>query len=175
MANVKFKALYAGLWANRVDMWGRGYTIFLSLATSGSVAAWMIWDVAPGVWGCIVALAHVLQIARPSLPYLGNGKGYLEMSYALDAVCLRYERLFFELDGRKVASDEAETQFYTLREEQNEIEKAYRETPCPDWGKTKDRVYEQVASFLLLNFGTGEQSNESRQKDPAASADSEQA
>lgn len=104
------------------------------------------------IWAMIIAIAQVLHIAKPYIPFLGNEKDYLEMSFEFDALYLKYERLWYLLERGQIEEAEAEQKFYELREKEVEIEKTYKHARCPKSKRYIDKVYIEAEKALNLNF-----------------------
>lgn len=66
---LKEHSLYLNLYResdNRVDFWKN---VLLAITSSSAIGAWAIWQVAPLLWGSVIAASHVIQAISPLLPY----------------------------------------------------------------------------------------------------------
>ena len=152
MANIKFKAIYTGECSRCADQTGRAYSFFLSFTSASSVAAWVIWQSVPGLWASIVALAQVLHVAKPYLPFMKHDKDFLEMSFEFESLYLDYERFWVAYDDDRIPDEEAEAKFYALREKEIEIEKMHKQTHCPRFKKLIGKAERDAKTALTLNF-----------------------
>lgn len=62
---------YTAFAAKFYQKWDLWMNIFLVLATSASVAAWVAWEAVPWLWPLIIAAAQIVQLVKP---YIGFGK-----------------------------------------------------------------------------------------------------
>jgi len=155
LANIKFKAFYCSKCSSLAGTCGRVYSFFLSFASAGSVAAWAIWKQCPGLWATIVAIAQVLHIAKPYIPFLGSDKDFLEMSFDFERLYLLYERLWYDFENNTITTDQAGETFYQYREKEIEIERTHRATSCPEIGFLVRKAQRDTSTALALNFETG--------------------
>lgn len=155
LANIKFKAFYCSRCSSLAGTCGRAYSFFLALTSAGSVAAWAIWKQHPVVWATIVALAQVLHIAKPYIPFLGKETDFLAMSFDFERLYLQYERLWYDFDADKIPTEEAEAGFYQYRERELDIERTHKAVGCPEIGFLVRKAQRDTDSALALNFETG--------------------
>lgn len=157
MVNTKFKAKYTYECYRRANLIGRMYSFFLSFASASSVAVWAVWQSVPILWASIVALAQFLQIAKPYLLFLKHEKDFLELSFKYAYLSLDYERLWVKYDADRLSEEEADSEFYILRENAIQIEDAYKQAHCLRFKKLIKKAEQDVKNDLSLNFNmTGE-------------------
>ena len=152
MANIKFKAIYTNECSRRADLTGRGYSFFLSFASASSVAAWAIWQAVPTLWASIVALAQILHLAKPYLPFMKYEKDLLEMSFEFESLYLEYDRFWVAYEADRLSDEEVESKFYELRVKEIEIEKMHKQTHCPRFRKLIAKAEQDAKTALALNF-----------------------
>jgi hypothetical protein len=117
------------------------------------VAAWAIWKQYPLAWATIVAIAQVLHVAKPYLPFLGFEKDYLAMSYEFERLYLMYERLWYDFENETISEEDAGKLFYQYREHEVEIENKYRHSRCPEKNnRLIKKTEKETLSALALNF-----------------------
>lgn len=116
-----FKASVMGYAIQRFQKIDRCINIILALASSGSIAAWAIWKEIPYVWGAIIALSQVIQTVKPYFPYSRYIRELNEKSKKLQAINLRFEMLFYEIDYGAAQEEELSTKYFALRKEAEEI------------------------------------------------------
>lgn len=157
LANIKFKALYACDCSKKADKYGRLYSLFVALAsTGGSIATWAIWKEIPSAWAIIVATSQGLHIAKPYFPFIKNDKIYLEMSYDYEALYLELEKLWYSLENESITIEDAEKRFYKLREQELKIDKSHKGAHCPEFKKWIKKIAESTYVALRINFPQGE-------------------
>lgn len=158
LANIKFKASYCNRYAALADRCGRFYSFVLAFASAGSVAAWAFWKHYPGLWAAIVAVAQVLQVAKPYIPFLGRSMDYLSMSFDFEKLYLLYERLWYDMEDERIGSEAADKLFYEFREREMEIERLHKAYDCRDLKFLVRKALHDSNIALALNFNTGDAS-----------------
>ena len=73
LCNTKFKGFVLSILVIRFQKWDRNINIFLAVASSGSIAAWVVWNRFPFVWGAIIASSQVITVIKPYFPYFKLG------------------------------------------------------------------------------------------------------
>ena len=132
LADVKFKSLYTYDCYKRSDRYYRYSSIFIAFTSASSITAWTVWKNIPFAWASLVATSQVLIVAMPYLPFLKNDNSFREMSFAYDSIYLEVERLWYAVDNNSITYEEAEKQFYKLREQALKIEKEHKNIYCPE-------------------------------------------
>jgi len=155
LANIKFKALYTDACDKWASAAGRSYSFTLAFASATSVATWALWQQYPVLWAFIVGAAQVLHLAKPYVPYVGNEKDYLAMSFEFEGLYLEYERLWYDFENVKLKEPEVERRFYALREKEISIEKTHKNARCPSFEFLMRRAQQETDNVLALNFAQG--------------------
>lgn len=154
--NIKFKALYTCECSKKAERYGRFYSLFIAITSAGSIATWTAWEKIPSVWAVIIAVSQVLHVAKPYFPFIKNDKAFLELSYEFEALYIKFEKLWYCLENDKITLDEAEQQFYALRDKEFNIEKNHKEIHCPEFDSWKEKVNESTDNAIKINFSKGE-------------------
>ncbi|MBL4862061.1 MAG: hypothetical protein JKY09_03470 [Crocinitomicaceae bacterium] len=152
LANIRYKAIYMHECSKLVAKLGRFYSFFLAIISTSSVAAWALWQEYPSVWAIIVAVSQILHVAKPYIPYIKYDKEYLEMHFKFENLYLKYERLWFKFESNKIKDSDIEDYFYKLREQENKIQEAHKNSPTPELIYLMDRSDKKLYSILNLNF-----------------------
>jgi len=141
LVDVKFRAIFLDERSRLASFTGHGYTIFLAIVASTSVATWAVWKEYPTMWAGIVAISQLLHIIKPHVPFFKRGGDYRDMSNELESLYLRYEKLWYKLEqGSLDYKKKTQVEFYTLREEELEIQRRHRAHPPRfRWLITKSR------------------------------------
>ncbi len=157
LANIKFKALYTCECSKKADQFGRLYSLFVALAsTGGSIATWSIWKEIPTAWAIIVATSQGLHIAKPYFPFIKNDKSYLEMSCDFETLYLELEKLWYSLENESINTKEAEKLFYKLRDQELKIYKSHKGIHCPEFNCWISKITQSTYTALQINFPRGE-------------------
>ena len=153
--NIKFKALYTCECSKKAEKYGRIYSLFIAMTSAGSIATWTAWEKIPSVWAVIVAVSQVLHVSKPYFPFIKNDKAFLELSYEFESLYIEFEKLWYCFENDKITTDEAEQQFYELREKEFHIEKNHKEIHCPEFDSWKEKVNESTDQAIKINFSKG--------------------
>ena len=92
----KFKTLYISNFNSRQRGIESIINIFTSIATSGSVAAWLIWEQIPYIWASIICVNTLVQLIRPHLPILKNQKELMDIYISSIELHFDYDKLWYE-------------------------------------------------------------------------------
>ena len=152
---MKFKALYTCECSKKAERDGRFYSLFIALTSAGSIATWAVWKEIPSVWALIIAVSQVLHVAKPYFPFIKNDKAFLELSYEFESLYIEFEKLWYSFENRKMTTDEAEQQFYELRDKEYNIEKNHKKIHCPEFNSWKEKVNKATDSAININFSKG--------------------
>lgn len=163
LANLKFKAIYCQKYSSLAGFWGGTFSVFLALTSTGSVAAWAIWNKYPFLWAIIVGLAQVLQLAKPHLPFLGADRDLLERSFEFERLYLDAECLWQDVEAERISDDKAERRLYASKNKVLEIEKEHRRTPCREFAFLIKKAEKETLSLLALDFPPQEEEYEQRE------------
>lgn len=104
LAGLKFRTIYTAKVSRRSYHIGNGYSIFLSLASATSVAAWAVWEAVPFSWATIIGISQVLHVIKPHLPYMKSDREFIEMYHLYESTYLEYEKIWY--DNCKDGKDE---------------------------------------------------------------------
>ncbi len=96
--------------------------IVLAFASSGSVAAWAVWELFPMLWAGIIAASNVVLVIKPYFPYSKYLKEIREKKQNALSINLEFEKLWYKIQYDKLTEDEAMEEFFLIRENLN---KAY--------------------------------------------------
>ena len=80
------------------------------------------------------------------------------MSFDFEKLYLQYERLWYDLDGDRIYSEQAEEAFYQYREREIEIERTHKAASCPEISRLVKKAQTETERVLALNFETGDES-----------------
>lgn len=152
LTDKKFKAIYMSLCSGRARRIALWYSVFLATTSASCVTTWAIWQKLPWLWTVIVTASQVLHITKGHLPFIKNEKEYLEMSFAYEALYLDYEKLWFALEDSRVSAEEAEAEFYRLRDRELDIGKMYRSVATPELPKLIEEARAKVDTALKINI-----------------------
>ncbi len=144
----KFQEIYTDKLSKRAHNLGNAYSLFLVFASSGSVAAWTIWDSVPGVWGTIVALSQFLHLAKPFVPWIKNEREYADLSILYGDIYLEYEELWCASERQEFSEDKVVEKYHLLRKKDQDIIRRTGAIYCPESNKLSKICSELTEQYL---------------------------
>lgn len=112
--NMKFKAFVLGLLVQKYQIWDRNINIFLALTSSGSIAAWAVWQKYPLIWGFLIAISQVIMTIKPFFPYHKLVKELNAKSLHVDILNIEFEEFWNKANRGKLTEDEMQEQYFQL-------------------------------------------------------------
>lgn len=155
MSNIKFKSIYTKECSKLAGKLSQLYSLVLSITSASSVASWAIWKQLPWLWAIIIGISQLLHIVKPHITFLKNEKDFLEMSFEYELLYLKYEKLWHDYENNKFDEQRFEDTFFSLREDEFNIEKNYKYINCPEIKRLIDNSLKQVNSAFKINFNGG--------------------
>ncbi len=150
--DAKYKGYCLGFLIDRYQRWDRNINIFLALASSGSIAAWAIWQINPIIWGIIIASSQVLTVIKPYFPYFKYVKELNDKSSKVDVVNIDLEELWYKLQNVKISDDEAVKNYFTIKKKLTEILKFTDDTIINIDKKIERKANERMQVYLKNNY-----------------------
>ena len=151
--DLKFKGYYLRFITDRFQKWERNLNIFLALTSSGSIAAWAIWDINPLIWAVIIALSQVLTVLKPYFPYFRYVKELNAKCLAIENLNLEVEHLWFRIQNSLIEESQALERYYEIKKEIVHVTSFDDETIFSDSKKAKNQANEKMRIFLKNQYG----------------------
>lgn len=126
--------------------------IILAIASSGSIAAWTIWQNVPMVWGAIIAISQVITAIKPFFPYNKYIKVVNRKSYECDLLNLDFERLWYETEHQEISDKEAKDRYFKLREKVIEISNFEDDMAFKISTKIEEQANKKTKDFLQNRY-----------------------
>lgn len=152
LVNLRFKGFYIGFLIDKFQKRDRNLNIFLAVASSGSIAAWAIWNLYPFIWGGIIALSQVITVVKPYFPYFKYVKELTEKSARIDILNIDMERLWYKIQNDKITEDESVEVYFDLRKQIVEILNFRDDTVFSGSKIIEKKANERVQTFLKNNY-----------------------
>jgi hypothetical protein len=150
--DAKFKSYCLNFLVYRYQKWDRNINIFLALASSGSIAAWAIWQVNPIIWGVIIAISQILTVIKPYFPYFKYVKELNDKSTKVDIVNIELEELWYKLQNAKISNDEAGNEYFTIKKKLSDILSFTDDTIINVDKKIERKANERMKVYLRNNY-----------------------
>lgn len=150
--DLKFKGYYLSLLVDKYQKWERNTNIFLALVSSGSIAAWAIWNDIPLIWGAIIAVSQVLTVVKPYFPYYKYVKELNDKSYRVNNLSIELERLWYKLQHKKISDDDSDELYFEYKKAITEILKFGDDTIFNEKKEIESKANERMKVFLKNNY-----------------------
>lgn len=126
----------------------RAIKIFMAIASSASIGAWVIWRDLSFVWASIIAVSQVLAAISPHLPFKERLKTYSALLHELEEIFIQAESKWHDVASGKLDRDEINKERTNLRLQKHKLLKKHLpSTVIPD-----DRDMAEKAEALALNY-----------------------
>lgn len=153
LVNVKFKGYLLGYLVEHFQKWDRGVNIFLAVASSGSIAAWAVWQEVPMLWAGIIALSQVVNVIKPYFPYYKYVKELNAKCLRCDSMNIEFERLWGKMQSGKITDEAAEEAYYDLRKQMVELFNFGDDTIFDVGDKMEGKANKRMKIFFESNYG----------------------
>ena len=130
------------------EMHDRCIKMFMAVASSASIGAWVIWKDLSFLWAMIIALSQVIAAISPHLPFKERLKTYSSMLHELEEVFIRAEEKWHDITSGKHDEDEINGARTNLRLQKHKLLKKHLPSSViPD-----DTEKAEKAETLALNY-----------------------
>lgn len=155
MINTRFKTYCLGLLTEKFQRWDRGINIFLALVSSGSIAAWAVWQEEPGVWlwAFLIAASQVVTAIKPYFPYFKYVQILNKKHIQAENLNVEFERLWYENENEILTEKAIAGKFFELKKEMVKTFSYGDEIFFKVKQNIVDKANKKMKNYLLANFG----------------------
>lgn len=152
LLDTKYKYFTLGLLSEKYFKYDRRINIFLTLASSGSIAAWAVWDKFTWIWGFVIVISQIVNLIKPYFQYSKYSKEFSQKYILLQSIVNQYEKFYFRIQYDRITEDQAFEDFFELKQEIENIIVFSNETVF-DVSKTmEDKAKYKMKIYLKKNF-----------------------
>lgn len=126
----------------------RAIKIFMAVASSASIGAWVIWKDLSILWAAIIASSQVIAAISPHLPYRERLKNYSAVLHELEEIFIQAESNWHEISSGKLSEEEINKARTNVRLQKHKILKKH----LPNSVVPDDEVKANRAEELALNY-----------------------
>lgn len=123
LVQLKAWIFYLDEYADISYKWERRINIITAVASSSSIAAWVIWDKLEFIWGFIIAVSQVISAINKYFPF----KKRIEISgtfiHDLEALFFETEYIWFKVASGQLTEDEINDELFKLKNKYNKLSK----------------------------------------------------
>lgn len=103
---LKVHVFYLELYLDKTENHDRIINMFLAIASSSSIAGWVIWQPFSFIWAAIIASSHVLNSIKQYLPYTKRLKALQSLSNELEALFIQMESDWYKVSEGELTEKE---------------------------------------------------------------------
>ncbi|MEJ2498874.1 MAG: hypothetical protein P8Y49_05730 [Sulfurovaceae bacterium] len=125
---------------------------FLAVASSASIAGWVIWKEYQFIWASIIVLSQFITAIKSFLPYSSRIKSISKILKEMELLSIEYEEKWFYIaDGRKT-EEEINTLRFELKKNKSKIMRKYFITSVLPDNKNYLQEAERLTQDSLNNY-----------------------
>lgn len=136
----------------QAERWDRGVKIFMAVASSASIGAWVIWRELSFVWAFIIAASQVVAAISPHLPFKERLKAYSPLLHELEEVFIQAEAKWPDVASGKLTEDEINKERTNLRSQKRKLLKKHLPASVIPDDKDKAKDAEALAWCYFSTF-----------------------
>jgi hypothetical protein len=115
LCDVRFKSYLLSILVNKYQRWDRNINIFIALASSSSIATWIIWDKYQLLWSTIIVASQVLTVIKPYFPYFKYIRELNQRSHKMDSLSIDLEKLWHDFQVKTLKQSEVKKQYFNFK------------------------------------------------------------
>jgi len=123
--DLKSHSKYIEVYLNRTEHLNRLVNMWLAIASSSSIGAWVIWRQYGFIWAFIIAASQVINAVKPFLPYRARLRALSPLSHDLEEVCIEAERRWYEVSQGLLSPEEINKLQYDIRLKKHKLYKKH--------------------------------------------------
>lgn len=125
MIQLKAWTYYLDIYAEKSYKWDRTINVYGAIASSTSIAGWVIWSQWSQVWALIIAISQVLTAIKIYLPFDKRLKVLRPFAEEVKSLYIRVEHDWYKVAEGELTPGEINTLLFNYHKEFNEIESKY--------------------------------------------------
>ncbi|MGG5826051.1 hypothetical protein [Aeromonas salmonicida] len=152
MDQLKVHTLYLEGYLEKTVQTDMAINMFLAIASSASIAGWVVWQPLSFLWGGIIALSQAINAIKPYLPYAKRLKSLQAASGELESVFISMEGLWFKVSEGHLTAEEVHGLQIKYKERIRQIsQKHFGSSILPEDKKILHKA-QDTASIYFNNF-----------------------
>jgi len=130
----------------------RNINIFIAITSSGSIAAWTIWNQYSFIWGLIIALSQVINVIKPYFPFHKFIKEFNSKLTRIEYFNIEIEKLWFDTSNARIELNDIERKYFELKKQLVDIESFGDDTIFKIGKNTDNKANARMKTFLKNNY-----------------------
>jgi hypothetical protein len=125
----------------------------LALASSGSIATWVVWNMYPTIWGSIIATSQVISVIKPYFPFSNYIVQLRDKSPLMKQLNYDYEKLWYDMEYNKITEDDSVKAHFDLKKRKSDILNFKSQHKIFTDNKIEQKVIGIMKHYEKNNFG----------------------
>jgi hypothetical protein len=152
LVQLKADSIYIRLYRDNRSKWVSGLGVLKAVASSGSIAAWVVWREYAFIWALIIAASQVADALKNVFPFSRQYHAAGEYMLALDRLLIDAEMEWAKVFKGDYPEDEVLDRRRALMTLQLEAQRKSFPNGLPPRSQFLQEVAEQEAATYLLNM-----------------------
>jgi len=124
LQSMKAHVYYIELYQLRSESIERSINIILAIASSSSIAGWVIWQQYAFAWACFIMLSQVVSAVYRYLPFKARIKPLSTAGIELSVITNEAERDWYEVSAGKLTESEINEKRFNFRKKSSAVMKS---------------------------------------------------
>tara|TARA_R110002167_G_scaffold286400_10_gene491362 strand:- start:476 stop:979 length:504 start_codon:yes stop_codon:yes gene_type:complete len=130
---LKVHVFYLENYLERTVSIDRNINMFLAIASSSSIAGWVIWKDLSIIWATIIAISQAINAIKPYLPYTKRLRSLQGITNDLESLFLSMEDHWFKVSEGLLTEEEIHKLHIRFKEKRRQIIQKYLgASPLPE-------------------------------------------
>ena len=157
LVEVRLHVSYLRHYAAHAEWWDKAVNIFMAISSSGSIAAWAIWQQLVYVWPSIIALSQVVMAVKPFLPFKQRQKAVMALSDQIQSIALAVERDWYEVSEGDLSDKQIHDLIVKYRNLREDAEQTHlKEIILPRKAKLLTIAEHDTRQYFTSHYSTGD-------------------
>ncbi|WP_081488667.1 hypothetical protein [Cupriavidus basilensis] len=143
---------YLEAYINDAERCDRAIKIFMAIASSASIGAWVIWKDFSVLWASIIAASQVVSAVAPHLPFKHRLNAYSSVLHEFEELFIQAESKWPEIAAGKLSDEEINKARTNIRLQKHKILKKYLSSSVIPESKEKSGKAESLALDYFSTF-----------------------
>lgn len=153
-ATIKSNSIYINRYHAKVEKTDRQLNMFTAIASSSSIAGWLVWKDVWFIWTIIIAASQVLAAVKPYLPFKEQLRALSLFGPDLDGLALAAEEGWFAVSHGRLTDEEIHKQTIALKKKvQASQNKAFKGMSLPEDSKLQTIAEAEGMAYMATIAG----------------------
>jgi hypothetical protein len=153
MVELRIAASYIRGYRDYLGKWVTTIGVIKAVASSGSIAAWVIWRDHAFVWGAIIAASQVVDALKDVFPVTKRYKAASEHAVALDSLFIDAQLEWESIFSGTHTDAQINTRLHKLRKLQHDAERRSFNDGLPIRQNLFMQAENEAATFFANTYG----------------------